>query len=108
MEPSDIPGGEPGRVMLLSCHEVPARIKKIRKSKSMVQVDIFPQLMTECSDFFALPITHIFNLISYVWPTRWKEEFITVIQKNSLPRSLGDLRNISCTTLLASKIFKPN
>ena len=107
LEPGDIPTGKPGGVALLSCHEVAARIRKMRKPNSMVPGDIFPQLMTECSDFMAIPLTFIYNeiLTTFVWPTRWKEEFVTVIPKKSSPTCIEDLRNISCT-MLASKVFE--
>ena len=73
----------------------------------MVPGDIFPQLMTKFSDFFAIPLTMIYNDISRtaIWPTRWKEEFVTAIPKKSNPESLSDLRNISCT-MLASKMYE--
>ena len=73
----------------------------------MVPGDIYPQLVTQFSDFFAIPLTNIYNAIlsSYVWPVCWKREFVTVIPKKPSPATLGDLRNISCT-LLASKVFE--
>ena len=107
LEPGDIPAGKPGGAPLLACHEVATRIRRMRKPKSMVPGDIFPQLLTECADLMAIPLTHIYNeiLTSFVWPTRWKEEFVTVIPKKSNPGGLADLRNISCT-MLASKVFE--
>ena len=61
--------------------------------------------MTKFSDFFAIPLTNIYNEVSdtFVWPLQWKREYVTVIPKKKNPEELGDLRNISCT-LLASKI----
>ena len=73
----------------------------------MVPGDIYPKLMTTFSDFFAIPLTSIYNEITTtkIWPLCWKREYVTVIPKKKTPESLGDLRNISCT-LLASKIYE--
>ena len=91
----------------LVLHEVAARIKRFRKPKSMVQGDVFPDLVTTFADFFAIPLTSIFNEIlrTSQWPTDWKREYVTVIPKNSCPQSFADLRNISCTKLV-SKIME--
>ena len=72
----------------------------------MVPGNVFPVLMTRFSDFFAIPLTDIYNAItrSKTWPTWWKREFVTVIPKGKHPESLSDLRNIS-STMLASKIW---
>ena len=87
--------------------EVAARVRKFRKPKSMVPGDVFPRLVTDLSDFFAIPLTDIYNEItsSRRWPVLWKKEFVTVIPKTSSPQALTDLRNISCT-LLSSKIYE--
>ena len=63
--------------------------------------------MAQFSDFLAIPLTAIYNdiLQTYIWPTCWKREFVTVIPKKQNPEAIGDLRNISCT-LLASKVFE--
>ena len=65
----------------------------------MVPGDIYPILVTKFSDFFALPLTNIYNEISstFVWPTCWKKEYVTVMPKNNKPEKLEDLLNISCT-----------
>ena len=87
--------------------EVAARIRKFRKPKSMVPGDIFPALVTELADLFAIPLTDIYNEITStkIWPAAWKKEFVTVIPKIPAPLSLSDLRNISCT-MLSSKIYE--
>ena len=81
----------------LRVHEVAARIRKFRKPKSMVPGDVFPQLVTQFSDIFAIPLVDIYNAITRtgVWPTQWKKEFVTVIPKGTEPETLNDLRNIS-------------
>ena len=105
--PSQVPRTKNRKIEPLSPHEVAARIKHFRKPKSMVQGDVFPQLVTKYSDFFAMPLTDIYNEIasSGVWPEAWKTEYVTVIPKVSSPADFGDLRNISCT-LLVSKIME--
>ena len=73
----------------------------------MVQGDMFPELLTHFSHFFAIPLTSIYNEIAHtaVWPAAWKNEFVMVIPKKSHPEGFGDLRNISCMLLL-SKIME--
>lgn len=73
----------------------------------MVGGDVFPKLLTLFSDFFAVPLTSIFNEItrSLSWPRDWKKEYVTIIPKKTHPESLSDLRNISCT-VLPSKIYE--
>ena len=73
----------------------------------MVPGDVFPRLVTKLADFFAIPLTRIYNQItqSKVWLSCWKREFVTVIPKKSNPEGLGDMRNISCT-MLASKLYE--
>ena len=107
LQASEIPSTRSERLPVLEKHEVAKRILKFRKPKSMVRGDIFPSLMTLFSDFFAIPLTSIFNEIAstFTWPDSWKEESVTVIPKKTRPESFGDLRNISCTKL-ASKIFE--
>ena len=73
----------------------------------MVEGDVFPSMMTDLCDFFALPLCSIYNevIATHVWPLAWKKEFVTVIPKTGCPADFSDLRNISCT-LLASKILE--
>ena len=109
LEPSDIPFTKDSGLPTLREFEVAKRIKTFRKPKSMVPGDIFPDLMTKFSDFFALPLTDIYNEItrSSVWPLQWKREFVTVIPKKNNPESLGDLRNISCTPVSYTHLTLP-
>ena len=104
---TDIPSTFSSPLPILATHEVAKRLKRFKKPKSMVKGDIFPDLVTEYSDFFAIPLTSIYNCISATqnWPRVWKSEFVTVIPKTRTPTELGDLRNISCT-MLASKVYE--
>lgn len=87
--------------------QVAARLKEIRKPKSMVKYDIFPALVAQAAPFLAGPLTEIYNTMirTKSWPTKWKEEFVTPIPKKAVPESVNDLRNISCTALF-SKVFE--
>ena len=73
----------------------------------MVRGDIFPSLFTKFGDLLMPPLCSIFNKISRtkVWPLIWKQEFVTMIPKTSMPESINNLHNISCT-MLPSKIFE--
>ena len=105
--PEHIPVTAGRRLPELQCWEVAKRIKSFRKPKSTVPGDVFPGLVTKLADFFAIPLTTIYNRITEtkVWPRCWKKEFVTIIPKKTNPESLGDLRNISCT-MLASKMYE--
>ena len=107
LQPHEIPRTTAAGLPELQKFEVSTRLRKFRKPKSMVPGDVFPKLVTCLSDFFAILLTDIYNTISttFIWPTCWKVEFVTVIPKKSSPESLGDLRNISCT-MLASKVYE--
>ena len=53
------------------------------------------------------PVADIFNKVnrSSEWPTTWKREHLTVIPKVANPGSLGECRNISCTSVF-SKVLE--
>ena len=92
---------------MLRPHEVSRQIKFFRKPKTTVKGDVFPDLVTKYCDFFAIPLTLIYNEIasSKVWPVAWKTEYVTVMPKNGSLTDFGDLRNISCT-MLVSKMME--
>ena len=105
---AQIPRGFQRALPVLRPHQVSNRIKFFRKPKSMVTGDVFLAVLTKFCDFFAIPLTNIYNEIaaSGTWPLSWKTEFVTVIPKNNNPESFGDLRNISCTLLISKIIYK--
>ena len=105
--PGDIPCTRDKTLPELHEYEVASRIRRFRKPKSTVLGDIFPKLVTQFSDFLAIPLADIYNCITTTkqWPTCWKKEYVTIIPKKSNPENISDLRNISCT-LLASKIYE--
>ena len=103
----DVPETYQASLPVLDTFEVASRIRRFRKPKSMVPGDVFPQLVTQFSDFFAIPLTAVYNDITRtgVWPVGWKREYVTIIPKGNNPSTLSDLRNISCTQL-ASKMHE--
>ena len=107
LEPGDIPRTHERGLPTLHPYQVEGRIHAFKKPKSMVKGDIFPGLMDRYATLLAIPLTHIYNeiTVTQIWPTIWKQEFVTVIPKCRSPTGLGDLRNISCT-MLASKIYE--
>ena len=107
MIPSQIPVTRRRRLPILQPYEVAGRIRAFKKPKSMVQGDIFPELVSRFGDLLAVPLCEIFNMITVtqIWPLIWKQEFVTVIPKKTLPTEIDDLRNISCT-MLPSKIYE--
>ena len=108
LEPHQIPVTKlSSSVSVLCLHKVAARLKIFRKPKLMVPRDVFQRLVTILLDFFAIPLTDIYNEITRtkVWPRKWKKEFVTIIPKKPSPQSMSDLRNISCT-ILASKVYE--
>ena len=107
LDPSDIPVTYSAPLVPLTVDQVTARLKTIRKPKSMVKHDIFPCLVSGAAAAIAIPLTAIYNnmLATRTWPLRWKEEFVTPIPKKPVPANVNDLRNISCTALF-SKVFE--
>ena len=107
LEPHQIPTTKPRALPRLEPFQVAGRIRAFRKPKSMVRGDIFPSLFSKFGDLLAIPLCSIFNEITTtrVWPSVWKQEYVTSIPKKSLPESIDDLRNISCT-MLASKMYE--
>ena len=91
----------------IALHEISARLKHCRKPKSGVKGDIDPRLVTKFCDLIAIPLHCIYNKVlrDYQWPEIWKRETVKIIPKKSIPESLKDVRNISCTPLF-SKVLE--
>ena len=88
-------------------HEISSLLRYCKKPKSMVKGDIRPELVSKCHDVLAIPLFHIYNsmLSKCQWPDSWKMETVKIIPKSSIPQSLKDVRNISCTPLF-SKVLE--
>ena len=107
LDPEAVPHTYSSPVQVLSRETVASRLVKIKKPKSMVKHDIFPALIKDSAYALAGPLTHIFNTITYTStrPIKWKEAFVTPIPKKSVPETVNNLRNISCTALF-SKVYE--
>ena len=86
-------------------YQIAAKLRSFKKPKSMVEGDIYTELCTTFADVLAIPLTKIYNqcLQEGVWPKKWKEE--TTIPKVTIPSSLDEIRNLSCTCLF-SKVLE--
>ena len=89
----------------IELHEIANRLKHCKKTKSTVDGDIHPSLVTRFSDLIAVPLYCIFNkvLTCARWPTKWKT--VKILPKTAIPQSLKEVRNISCTPLF-SKVLE--
>lgn len=107
LDPADIPVTYSSPIPLISPDQLIARLRSFRKPKSMVKYDVFPALINQTAPFLTGPLSLIYNtmIVNKAWPLKWKEEFVTPIPKKSVPESMNDLRNISCTAFL-SKVFE--
>ena len=70
-------------------------------------MDIPDSIRQGCEVFLAEPLTIIFNncLQSGIYPTIWKQEYVTPAPKIPYPKEIKDLRKISCTSDY-SKLFE--
>ena len=104
---SRIPSTYSLRLPRIEFADIAFRLRTMRKPRSMVPGDIFPQLVSNYSTALALPLETIYNAVTTElhWPCVWKREFVTVIPKGPNPEGLGQCRNISCTNLF-SKVLE--
>ena len=94
-------------------HEVYKKICKANKPKAGVPGDLTKRLINEFSPELAVPLTRIFNSIMNTanqgpakWPTSWKQEFGTPLQKIPEPKTEDDLRIISLTAFFSKVMEK--
>ena len=76
------------------------RLGRIKKTKSTLPLDLPDKLRQECSAHLAAPLKTIINssLTQSVYPTLWKQEWVTPAPKISNPQGIHDLRKISSTS----------
>ena len=76
------------------------KLKKIKKTKSTLPIDLPCQLTTEFASQLSSPVTDIINtsLQQHKYPTLWKHEWVVPAPKKKEPKCLEDLRKISCTS----------
>jgi hypothetical protein len=101
------------KIPLIMEHEVFSRIKSANKPKSGVPGDLPRKLVTEFGPELATPVCKIFNSIvnsakqgAAKWPTTWKLEFGTPLQKIPEPGTEDDLRIISLTSFFSKVMEK--
>ena len=87
--------------------DVYKKLLQTKKTKSTLPIDIPAQLRDECAVHLAAPLTLIINhsLKSSVYPSLWKQEWVTPAPKITNPQGIADLRKISCTSDY-SKLFE--
>ena len=88
-------------------YEVYLRLRKIKKTKSTLPLDIPDKLRQECALFLADPLHRIINtsLAESTYPADWKLEWVTPAPKIANPKGMNDLRKISSTSDY-SKVFE--
>ena len=88
-------------------YDVFVRLNKMKKTKSTLPIDIPDKLRKECSPHLAAPLSAILNdcLSQSVYPALWKFEWVTPAPKVTDPKTVSDLRKISCTSDY-SKLFE--
>ena len=88
-------------------YQVYQRLCRIKKTKSTLPIDIPDKLRQECAVHLAAPLMNIYNdcLNKSVYPTLWKQEWVTPAPKVTHPQDISDLRKISCTSDY-SKLFE--
>lgn len=107
LHPCEVPSTYHRDLPFISEEMVEQRLLKARKPNSTVHGDLPPKLIVPCARALSRPLADIYRCIisTFVWPIKWKREYVTVIPKKSTPRSLSELRNISCTQFF-SKVFE--
>ena len=88
-------------------YKVYLRIKRMKKTKSTLPIDIPCKLRKECAPHLAGPVRTIINssLEQSVYPALWKYEWVTAAPKITNPKTITDLRKISGTSDY-SKVFE--
>ena len=91
----------------ISEYEVYLRLRRLKKTKSTLPIDLPDKLRAECALFLAEPLSILFNtcLTQSVYPLQWKQEWVTPVPKITHPKEISDLRKISSTSDY-SKLFE--
>ena len=88
-------------------HVVYERIRRLKKTRSTLPIDLPNKLRLSCAVELTEPVTNIINscLVEGKYPKIWKQEYVTPCPKVSNPKEIKDLRKISCTSDF-SKLFE--
>ena len=102
--PCYLPAPQPPKV---TEYEVYERLRKIKKTKSTLPIDIPERIRKQCEALLAERISIILNncLKESVYPKLWKQEWVTPAPKVTYPKNISELRKISCTSDY-SKLFE--
>ena len=87
--------------------EVYERLRKQKKTKTTLPIDLPYKLKKEFSPELSTPLANIMNecLSQQLFPNIWKNEWVTPVPKVLNPKDISDLRKISCTSDF-SKLFE--
>ena len=102
--PCYLPAQQPPQVDEYIVYE---RIRKMKKTRSTLPIDLPDKLRQACAVELAVPVTNIINasLTQGQYPAIWKQEWVTPAPKVTDPKVIHDLRKISCTSDY-SKLFE--
>ena len=80
--------------------DVYKRLCGLKKTRSTLPIDIPDKVRQECAIMLSVPLTTIINdsLKQSVYPSTWKQEWVTPVPKLSHPKQISDLRKISSTS----------
>ena len=95
------------RLPKISDHEVHEKMKKTNKPKSVIPGDPPSRLIKEFTPELVKPAGLIYRNITKTgqWPSTWKVEYGTALQKVTNPKSEDQLRIISLTSFF-SKVYE--
>ena len=95
--PCYLPAQKPPQVDDLAVYN---RMKKLKKTKSTLPIDIPCDLTREFAAELTSPVADIINssLVQHKYPALWKHEWVVPAPKVKNPKVLKDLRKISCTS----------
>ena len=95
--PSYLPAPPPPQV---DEYQVYLKLKRQKKTKSTLPIDVPENLKKEFSPELALPLSNIINasFTQQKFPELWKFEWVCPVPKVSNPKFIKDLRKISCTS----------
>ena len=102
--PTYLPATKPLQVTELEIYE---RLKKQKKTKSTLPVDLPDSLRIEFAAELAGPLKNIINTCLYeqIYPKLWKYEWVSPVPKITHPKVIKDLRKIACTSAF-NKLFE--
>ena len=78
-------------------YDVYLRLRKQKKTKSTLPLDLPDKVKGECSPLLATTIINT-SLTQSQYPAVWKQEWVTPAPKTTHPKDISDLRKISSTS----------